>query len=351
MLYKRCGCQDERKCRHPYWYKFNLNATTYSRSTKTANVQAAGRIEDRRRAAILENRDEQPKESIKLSKHVVDYLAHTKEHNKTANKDEGVLDRLVDLIGDHPLKDISAFQIEKWKLVRAKQVVKSTVNRELNIIRGCFSRAVEWDRLKRSPLDRPPRAKKGGVEIFQVDDQRIRVLDNDELRKLLNAEGDDDAVLTCRITLETLARISEVMAMHKSHIGPTWVEFRRKGGKVMRAPITGELRKELLARCEENESGLVFKGQGDKPPTQQCASNRVLRLLERLNIKGASHHTMRHTGVTLMLENGVNPLVIKALAGWSSLRMLERYGHARDAELRRAVEENADHLRKVAAGR
>jgi site-specific recombinase XerD len=65
------------------------------------------------------------------------------------------------------------------------------------------------------------------------------------------------------------------------------------------------------------------------------------RELRRLKIQHASHHTMRHTGVTLMLEAGVNPRVIQRLAGWSSLRMLERYGHAWDAEIRRAVESNA----------
>jgi len=46
---------------------------------------------------------------------------------------------------------------------------------------------------------------------------------------------------------------------------------------------------------------------------------------------------MRHTGITLMLEAGVNPRAIQKLAGWTSLRMLERYGHVRDAELQRAV--------------
>ncbi len=53
---------------------------------------------------------------------------------------------------------------------------------------------------------------------------------------------------------------------------------------------------------------------------------------------------MRHTGVTLMLENGINPRVIQFLAGWTSLRMLDRYGHVRDTEIRRAVTANAEHV-------
>jgi hypothetical protein len=39
-----------------------------------------------------------------------------------------------------------------------------------------------------------------------------------------------------------------------------------------------------------------------------------------------------------------NPRVIQFLAGWTSLRMLDRYGHVRDTEVRRAVTENADHV-------
>jgi hypothetical protein len=46
---------------------------------------------------------------------------------------------------------------------------------------------------------------------------------------------------------------------------------------------------------------------------------------------------MRHTGITFMLEAGVNPRAIQKLAGWTSMRILERYGHVRDAELQRAV--------------
>ena len=81
---------------------------------------------------------------------------------------------------------------------------------------------------------------------------------------------------------------------------------------------------------------------------QQTATNRVIRAMGALGLAGVSHHTMRHTGVTLMLEAGINPRVIQLLAGWTSLRMLERYGHVRDSEVRRAVMANADHLDRAA---
>jgi Phage integrase family len=87
-----------------------------------------------------------------------------------------------------------------------------------------------------------------------------------------------------------------------------------------------------------HRKGFVFGlGRAGEPPTQEATSLQITRVMRRLGLRGVSHHTMRHTGVTLMLEAGVNPRVIQKLAGWTTLRMLERYGHARDAEAQRAV--------------
>jgi site-specific recombinase XerD len=47
-----------------------------------------------------------------------------------------------------------------------------------------------------------------------------------------------------------------------------------------------------------------------------------------------------YTAFTLMLDHGINPRVIQFLTGWTSLRMLDRYGHVRDTEIRRAVTSN-----------
>jgi len=66
-------------------------------------------------------------------------------------------------------------------------------------------------------------------------------------------------------------------------------------------------------------------------------SVQITRVMRKLELDGVSHHTMWHSGITLMLEAGANPRVIQKLAGSTSLRMLERYGHVHDAEAQRAV--------------
>jgi len=333
MLYKRCDCADPSKCKHPFWYEFDLQKRRYRRSTKTANKQTAERAEQRRRIAILDGKDEKPSDSIRLSKHIEDYTAHTKTANVTAYKDAKVLERLEKSVADRLLKDVSPFHIERWKQQRAQQVEKSTVNRELNIVRGCFSKAVEWGRLAISPLR--------AVTAYKVDDQRIRIFSDEEIKLVMDGP-DAFTALIGRTTLECLPRLSEVLNIHRTNIGPTWVEFRRKGGKVTRAAVTPELRQALLARC--HASGFVFgEGEKGKPPTQQTGTLRIIRALRALGIENASHHTFRHTGVTLMMDH-TNPRVIQTLAGWSNLRMLERYGHVRDSEMQKAVRLNAAHI-------
>lgn len=339
MQYKRCRCVDRESCKHPWWIRFELNGHDYDRSSRTTTRKLAEKIEVKARASILEHQHGfAPPKPTKLSKHIAEYVTYTATKNVTSYKDEAVLDRLVVEIGDKLLTDVRPFDIERWKSARVKDVSKSTVNRELNIIRGCFARAVEWKRLAASPLD--------DVPPFKVDDQRVRVLSDEELAAVLAIE-DPWVALLCRTTLESLARLSEVLSIHKTHIGAGWVEFRKKGGRVSRVPVTPELRAALLSRVHA-VSGLVFgEGEAGSVVPQQAATNRVLRALAAAGVPDASHHTMRHTGVTLMLEKGVNPRVIQKLAGWTSLRMLERYGHARDAEAIRAVREVSSHLSAI----
>ena len=336
-LFKRCACVNRAKCRHPFWYEFRLRRQHHRGSTRTANRALAQKIAIKRHVIALEQREGLHRiKPVRLSEHVKAYLGHTAKSNRTAYKDCAVLDTLITSIGDRPIDDVSPFHIERWKQERAADVSKSTVNRELNIVRGCFSRAVEWRRLAVSPLRT--------VKPYKVDDSRIRVLSDDELALVLTAPP--DVALLCQVTLITLNRISENLQLRREHIGPSWMEVRRKGGRVHRIALPDDLRAALLARCAP--SGYVFgEGPAGEPPTQQTASNRVVRAMAALGLVGVTHHTMRHTGITLMLEKGRNPRAIQVLAGWTSLRMLERYGHVRDAEVRQAVTGNAEHLQQA----
>ena len=196
-------------------------------------------------------------------------------------------------------------------------------------MRGCFSRAVEWGRCPSSPV--------ANVKPYRVDNVRTRVLSRDETHRLLNDEPGDLALLA-RATLEGLFRLSEMLNLRVEDIKEDHVTLvYTKNNRVRKVPITQSLKEALLARA--HSSGFVFGRNTDGMPTRvEIVSVQFCRLAKRLGLAGVSHHTLRHTAATAMLESGVSLRAVQEIGGWTSLRMLERYAHPSDAEKRRAVE-------------
>jgi integrase len=58
------------------------------------------------------------------------------------------------------------------------------------------------------------------------------------------------------------------------------------------------------------------------------------------------HHDLRHTFISDLGEAGVPEPTMKALAGWMSAKMLERYSHTRNDFKRRAVKRLPKRLRR-----
>jgi integrase len=55
-------------------------------------------------------------------------------------------------------------------------------------------------------------------------------------------------------------------------------------------------------------------------------------------LAGVTPHTLRHTFASRLMENGVDPIMVTKLAGWSSIKMLDRYAHADPSRMAEAVE-------------
>src|ERR1051325_10779725 len=338
-LYRRCSCQQDgcgRTCPHPWWFRFEHDGRTYRSTTRTGNRRLADQIATKRKTEVLEGK-EFPRRTkrLKLSHHIAGYVNWSENDNRSAKgKDRRVLDGFVDFLGDGNLDEVRAFDVERWKTHRSKQVQQSTVNRELNVIRGCFSRAVEWNRLAESPL--------GTVKPYRVDNIRTRILSPGEIRTVLDA-CPRDLRLIARTTLESLLRLSEVLNLRRGDIGPTHATvLRAKNGRARKVPLTAELREELLKRS--HSSGFIF-GQGEKgvPPTQALITVQFGRLMKRIGLNGVSHHVLRHTGASAMVAAGISLRVVQEIGGWTSLRMLERYAHPTGDEMAKAVRVLAEH--------
>jgi len=334
-LYKRCACPDPEACReHVFWMKFKYRGLTLRESTEQVTRAKAALVEIRRHAECIDRGTGIVKATApRLSVHVPRYLEFARGHHPATatEKDARILPTLQAVIGDKRLDAITAWDIDRWRRARLKVVSngaplsRSTVNRELAIVAACFARAVQWGSLERSPLD--------AVEAWEVDDTPIRVLTAAERVIVLTQLKPLHAML-CRVTLEALLRLSEVLTLQRTDLGPASIQRRLKGGRVRRIPVSPALVADLRAWLRTPDQVYVF---GDPPPPSKSISALMTVDFRANGLHGISHHTMRHTGVTDMLEDGISPVAIREYAGWTSLRMLERYGHLRDAELQRAT--------------
>ena len=332
-LFKRCTCQA--RCHHPLWYRFRFEGREHRGSTHTNNRTLAQRIAANRQVEVLQGRETRSRQKpTKLSVHIEAYTAWTAKNNRTSDKDPAVLKRFLDIVGDKRLDRIAPFDIERWRTARVKTVSRATVNRELNIVRGSFSRAVDWGQLSGSPVRT--------VKPYRVDNVRTRILSSDEIALLLT-EAPRDLGLFARATLEGLFRLSEILNLRVEDIKQDYITLiYTKGNRVRKVPITESLKQALLDRA--HVSGHVFGcDPGGSPKRVEIVSVQFRRLAKRLGLDGVSHHTLRHTAASMMLASGASLRAVQEIGGWTSLRMLERYAHPTDAEKRRAVDLMATH--------
>lgn len=215
-LIRRCDCARDgiEKCSHSWYVRFQHDGREHLWSTHTANRTVADRVATKRKADVLEGKDvTQRRKRVKLSAHITPYVEWSEKTNRSAAlKDRRVLDQFSEFLGERRLDQVTTFDIERWKSTRAKDVQKSTVNRELNVIRGCFSRAVEWGLLSVSPVLT--------VKPYKVENVRTRILSTEEITRLLDG-CTPDLRLIARTTLESLPRLSEVLNLRREDIGPT----------------------------------------------------------------------------------------------------------------------------------
>ncbi len=140
-LFKRCGCNTHPRCEHPYWYRFWLHRHEHRGSTHTANRDLAHRIAIKRQGHTLEDHEKLRKiQAPNLSEHTKSYADWAGKTNRSSLlKDPRVLKGFLATVGDRPLDEITAFHVERWKTLRARQVSRSSVNRERSITcaRGC----------------------------------------------------------------------------------------------------------------------------------------------------------------------------------------------------------------------
>jgi len=271
------------------------------------------------------------------------YLEKYAKLNKKSwrSGDKSYLDaHLCPFFGEEFIADITPLMIEEYREKRRKEVSKSTVNRELAVMRKMFNLAIDWELAEANPVAR--------IKFYsESDTQKERVLISEEEQRLL-AECADHLRPIVVTALNTGMRRGEALKLMWGQVDlqARIIEVTgTKGGKDRIIPINAALYLELRKLKNQNgTSDYVFVNPKTNGPYGDV-KNAFNAACERAKIEGLRFHDLRHTFATRLVQAGVDIITVKELLGHSSVRVTERYTHSNKDSKHRAVSLLAIRLR------
>jgi len=238
--------------------------------------------------------------------------------------------------GDNLLKSVSPLDIERFKLIRSKEVKPVTVNIDLRILRAAFNHARRLRLLNENPFE--------AVKLARVETTDSICLDEEDIRKLLFVIKDIEFKKLIIFAILTMVRLGELIHLDWSDIDMARRQihvrckkgFQVKGGKSRIIPMNQWIYDYFKAK--ETNTGLVFKSPSGVQLVGGSISHRFKRFVKRAELSNAVHfHTLRHTGISLLINRGVPQVFVQRIAGHSSLLMTDIYTHTEDRNLTSAV--------------
>ena len=265
---------------------------------------------------------------------------------RTRKTARSYLNRLNGTFGDKALTGITPRMIEGYLARRRddpdKPLSTATRNRHLACLKVVFKSAVNWNFAASNPADR--------VKMEREQQQVPDALTDQELARLLQALPEHLRAVAS-FAVDTGMRASKVF-------GLTWADVdletpwddpdgnTKRGIITVRAPKNDEDRViPMTDRAFDTLVAIRERNAASKTPclqvfpfTADFVNSRLTRVAEDVGIeKHVTMHIFRHTWATRLRDRGVPLDRIKALGGWKTMRMVERYAKMRDPQLQAAI--------------
>jgi len=234
------------------------------------------------------------------------------------------------VLGGKFLSDVTPADVDMLlRRLRGNGLSPSSVRYFRALLSKLYADAIRWGWVVDNPIRRSE-----PVRVKQETD--LVILTESQVRALIEKSPPSEAVLYgCAVY--TTMRKGELYALRwadidfhrnmvsvvRSDKGPT------KSGKPRHIPLHPELRSLLEGWrpvCPSGPLGLVFPRSTGVMRVDK--HNKLFHVhLGAAGCPTIGFHSLRHTGITLLLDAGVPPHSVKAIAGHSSIAVTERYIH------------------------
>ncbi len=240
------------------------------------------------------------------------------------------------LCGDKPIRKIVPLDVEAFKRNRSEEVSPVSVNIELRTLRAAFHEAKRLKLIEENPFD--------GVKEVRVPWKEARYLSENEFRLLLTTMNDGDFKNLLTFAVFTMMRLGEIVNVRWYNVDFTRKEihvrsngdFRVKGGKPRSIPMNHWVYHFLASKVRRSE--YVFSKRDGCPLKGGAVSRRFKRYVRKAGLDNGIHfHSLRHTGISWLINKGVPPAFVQRIAGHSSLTVTEGYTHLEDKNLITAI--------------
>ncbi|MGH8612626.1 MAG: tyrosine-type recombinase/integrase [Gammaproteobacteria bacterium] len=322
------------------YFKRNLGRAD---ETEEADGETVLSFKQAQRRAI--EREHTPKQTLTVADAMRDYLGWYASHRKGLQRTESVVRvHVLPALGSRIVAELTTPDIRKWheslatadtrlRTGRFSAAVntreggararRATANRVLTVLKAALNHA--W-RDGSVPLDEAWRR----VTPFRgVDAPKVRYLNNEECRRLINACRPEFRPLV-QVALLTGCRYGEICAMRAGDYNPdsgTVYVAESKGGKPRHVPLSDEGR-DFFAHATVGRLGndLLFTRTAGMPwgPSHQQRPLQRACVIARVE-PAASFHVLRHTYGSALAMRGAPLQVIAAALGHADTRITGRH--------------------------
>ena len=273
-----------------------------------------------------------------------------------------------------PLVDINSWLIEGWrKRQLAAGLAPSTINRNLQRLRGLLSKAVQWKVIDQHPFAdiKPLKFDRTGSARYlsDVEEKQLRaalLAREQKLRRcrvsfnkwravrgyplfpLRSAEFIDHLRPIVLLALNTGLRRGELFNLTWRDVDTDakWLTVQgetAKSGQTRRIPLNVEAL--AIFSGWQTHSGKVrgedpiFPGAGGAKLTR--IDTAWSKLVKRANLNDFRFHDLRHHFASRLVQSGIDLNTVRDLLGHADLEMVLRYAHLSPDRLTMAVEKIA----------
>jgi len=262
------------------------------------------------------------------------YLEEYSRVNKRTYKDDCQrIGRFIKEFAGKTLREISIQDVERIKAKLANEVAPGTVNRYLGVLKGLFTKAIEWGKADSNPVKK--------VKFFKENNARVRYLTGEEEVALIREIPEEHRPIVI-VALNTGLRRGELFGLRWENI-----DFRTgiitiplsKHGEARHVPMNEVVRETLRKLSSRMRFDYVFTSKIGTPLDPNNFINRVFKpALKRAEIKDLRFHDLRHDFGSKLTMNGTDIRTVQELMGHKDIRMTLRYSHLSPEHLREAVE-------------